>query len=80
MPQDLYAAMHHKEIMDLLRIEDGDDAALDPFGDLLRRMDYYAGISGSFQEIEQLHDYLIQANYVAERHGNRLDGESLYYF
>lgn len=80
MTQNVYVAMYHKEIVGLIRIQDKDTNVLESFGSLLKRMDYFAGLSNRFCTTEQIGEYLLQAHYVVEQNSLRSDEESLYYF
>lgn len=80
MPQNVYIAMYHKEIVGLIRLQGKDDPTLESFGSLIKRMDYYAGLSNRFHTAKQIDEYLLQAHYVVEHNSQQADEESLFYF
>jgi len=80
MPQNIYVAMFHKEIVGMIRLGGKDMETLSSFGELLQRMDYFAGLSNRFSATGQINDYLLQANYVVERYANDPATQTLYYF
>ncbi|MBR2310633.1 MAG: helix-turn-helix domain-containing protein [Oscillospiraceae bacterium] len=80
MPQNIYVAMFHKEIVGMIRLKGKDQQALTSFGEFLTRMDYFAGLSNRFLEVNQIDDYLLQANYVVEHYASQPGTETLNYF
>lgn len=82
LPRTVYAFIYHGEIVGIFRLQGKDisqeDSALLFFGDTLRRMGYYGGISNPFTDLTRLANYLRQASYAAE-HGHSDDGP-LYFF
>lgn len=80
MPQNIYVAMFHKEIVGMMRIKGEDEQTLREFGELLNRMDYFAGFSHRFLDIDRIGDYLLQAHYVVEHYANHPGNQPLYYF
>ena len=80
MPQSVYAALFHKEIVGLIRVRSNEDPALEAFGELLNRMDYFAGLSNCFCDIDRINEYRIQADYVIEQGRYINSGGSLLYF
>ena len=79
MPQNIYVAMFHKEIVGLIRLRTDDEKTLPAFGSLLDRMDYFAGLSNPFLEIDRIHDFLLQAHYAVE-HCAEQSMQTLCYF
>lgn len=78
MPRAVYPIIYHEEIVGLIRLQKGKTEELfSLFERTLYRMGYFGGISNSFADFSQLHDYFIQASYAAD-HGNT-DG-FLHYF
>lgn len=80
MPQNIYVAMFHKEIVGMIRLKGQDDETLIAFGELLKRMDYFAGLSHRFLETDRIDDYLLQAHYVVEHDSHHPGVETLFYF
>lgn len=64
----------------MIRLGGKDMETLSSFGELLQRMDYFAGLSNRFSATGQINDYLLQANYVVERYANDPATQTLYYF
>ena len=56
------------------------DTTLHTLGDILRRMDYFGGLSNSFTDLSAFHEYLIQACYVTERYQHQKNIPSLDFF
>lgn len=80
MPQSVYAALFHKEIVGLIRLKNNESSTLDAFGALLSRMDYFAGLSNCFSDVDKINEYLIQADYVIEQGRYTQEDGSLLYF
>lgn len=80
MPQNIYVAMFHKEIVGMIRLKERDDDTLNAFGMMLERMDYVAGLSHRFWETDRISDYLLQAHYVVEHCANHSGEKVLYAF
>lgn len=80
MPQNIYVAMFHKEIVGMIRLNGRDEQTLTAFGALLDRMDYFAGLSNRFLTTDRISDYLLQAHYVVEQYGNHPGTDTLHYF
>lgn len=80
MAQNVYVAMYHKEIVGLIRLQEDEDKELEPFASLLKRMEYFAGLSNTFYTIERIGEFLLQAHYVVEQSHPQSNEESLYYF
>lgn len=80
MPQNIYVAMFHKEIVGMIRLRGRDEETLNSFGELLNRMDYFAGLSHRFLETDRVGDYLLQAHYVVERFADHPGEKVLYDF
>lgn len=78
MPQNIYVAMFHKEIVGMIRLKGLDTEILKSFGEVLERMDYFAGLSHRFWETDRIGDYLLQAHYVVE-HCATQPGETVLY-
>lgn len=80
MPQNIYVAMFHKEIVGMIRLKGRDEETLTSFAEVLNRMDYFAGLSHRFLETDRVGDYLLQAHYVVERYANHPGEKVLYEF
>ena len=80
MPQNIYVALYHKEIVGVIRITGRNDPILKSFESLIQRMDYFAGLSNFFTDTVYVDDYLIQAHYAAEQSCFSENNESLYSF
>lgn len=85
VPCDLYATIHHEEIVCLLRMnqsEYDEDHWLQEtqiFLDYLDRMGYLCGISDSFRDYRELETHLQQASYAVEQ-GYREGGKTMNLF
>ena len=69
-PKTVYAVAHHQTIVGLIRVREEGlavDSALLAFGDEVRRLGYYGGISNTFSDLGSLDSYLLQADYAADR-------------
>lgn len=80
MPQNIYVTMFHKEIVGMIRLKGQDEETLTSFGEVLVRMDYFAGLSHRFLETDRISDYLLQAHYVVEYYTNHPGEKVLYEF
>lgn len=80
MPQNIYVAMFHKEIVGMIRLKKQDEQTLNAFGEVLKRMDYFSGLSHRFTETDRISDYLLQAHYVVEHYANHPGDQVLYDF
>ena len=80
----VYAALYNNNIMGLIKVNKEvdyhSDTTLHTLGDILRRMDYFGGLSNSFTDLSAFHEYLIQACYVTERYQHQKNIPSLDFF
>lgn len=68
MPQVGYATVVHDELMGLLRLrEDNAEETMEVFSNMVQRLGYFGGVSNPFWNLNQVSDYLRQADYAAER-------------
>lgn len=81
MVKIVYAVLCHDEILGIIRLPSKSDInTLVLFQELLNRMNYTAGISNKFTQIEQANFYFLQANYAAEKYHLNPEKGILYYF
>ena len=69
-PKTVHAVAHRQTIVGLIRVlEEGltVDPVLPAFGDEVRRLGYYGGISNTFSDLGLLDSYLLQADYAADQ-------------
>lgn len=72
MPGVGYATVVHDELMGLLRLRDDTaEETMEMFSNMVQRMGYYGGVSNPFWNLNQVPDYLRQADYAAERGGGK---------
>lgn len=67
----VFTALYHNQIVGLIKIKTSkewhSDTTLQAFEDILKRMDYFGGLSNPFYDLSMLHEYRIQACYVTEQ-------------
>lgn len=78
--QNLYASVFHKEIIGFIRLQENEETILDTFDTFIGRMDYYAGLSNHFRELEHINDYLLQAHYMTEHYSQPPYTQNLFFF
>lgn len=70
IPKLVYAVIHHGEIIGLLRVQqESREEILTFFGQILKQVGYYGGISNLFTDLASLNYYLSQASYAVEQGG-----------
>lgn len=86
--ESIYSVIYDNEIMGLLKVShletDSYNNTLDFFQEILYKLEYIAGISDEFQDINKIHNYIRQADFAIEVGQNTCELESdenrLFYF
>lgn len=67
----VYATLYNNKIVGIIKVKKTkdyhSDINLQTFEDILRRMDYYGGLSNCFTDLSMLHEYSSQADYLTEQ-------------
>lgn len=82
LPSNVYAVLHHQEIVGVLRESGntGANAAHTMFCKVLERMEYTAGVSADFSEIQAAPQYMLQAYFAADEMERKEESAVLYFF